>query len=259
MAKKSDNLSTRQRQSQQIMRDKGAKKKRKALLRKATIAAGALCAFTVVAGGVWVWKTSAISRAANAVTDGAYNMTAKAGFSLQNVYLEGRGRTSMEEINNALGIKKGEPILRLSLDETREKLEQIESVKMAAVERSLPDTLIVRVVEREPVAVWQYQGQLALVDDKGTVMRDIDSKPYQELPLIVGSDAPSHVAELMEILAAEPELAKRFSSAIYVGERRWNIRLASGVEIKLPQDDAVEEARRAANQPEIIGSPSASD
>lgn len=247
MARQSDGLTPRQRQSQQIMRDKAAKKRRKALVRKATFAFGAFFFVAGVGAGIWAWKTSAVSRASQAMTDGAYGLTASAGFSLENVYLEGRNRTSMEEINNALGIKKGEPILQLSLESARERLENIESVKAAAVERALPGTLYVRIVEREPVALWQYQGKLALVDDKGTVMRDIESGPYQHLPLIVGSEAPRHVAGLMEIMAAEPELARRFAAAIYVGERRWNIRLTNGIEIKLPENDAMDAWKKLAD------------
>jgi cell division protein FtsQ len=43
------------------------------------------------------------------------------------------------------------------------------------------------------------------------------------------------VRELMEILEQAPELAGRFSSAIRVGERRWNIRLEGDIEVKLPE------------------------
>ncbi len=64
--------------------------------------------------------------------------------------------------------------------------------------------------------------------------------PYKDLPLIVGESAPKHVNELLEILAAQPELAKRFTAAQWVGERRWNIRLqpkAEGkdIEVRLPE------------------------
>src|SRR5208282_2683263 len=99
------------------------------------------------------------------------------------------------------------------------------SVKFAAVERSLPDTLHIRIVEREPVALWQHQGKMTPVDDQGTIMSDLDAAPYQHLPLIIGDDAPAHAAELLTILASEPDLAKRFANATRMGDRRWNIRL----------------------------------
>ena len=223
-------LTPRQRQSQQIMREKAARKKRKILMRKLAIAAG----------GLWAWKSGAAVRTATATVNGAYLLTARAGFSVQALYLEGRNRTSMNDIEKALEVKKGTPILQLSLDDMRDRLEKIESVKFAAVERALPGTLYVRIVEREPAALWQHQGKLAAVDDNGVVMNDIDLTPYKHLPLIIGDDAPTHISELLSVLASAPDLAKRFVVATRMGDRRWDIRLNGQigvVDVKLPEDD----------------------
>jgi cell division protein FtsQ len=237
MARRSDELTQRQRQSQRIMREKAAAKKRKEIIRRAQYTVLAGVALAMAGGGFWLWKTNAPVRVVQAVSDGAYGITARAGFSLRTLYLEGRSRTAMKDIQKALGVSKGAPILRVSLDEMREKLEAIESVKSASVERELPGTLHVRIVERQPVALWQNNGKLSLVDDNGAVMNDIDPAPYRKLPLIVGVEAPKHVTELLTILAAEPDLAGRFAAAVYVGERRWNIRLNGGTEIKLPEEN----------------------
>ena len=134
------------------------------------------------------------------------------------------------------------------MDEIRERLEKIESIKYAAIERALPNTLYVRVVEREPVAIWQYKGKKTLVDDNGVVMSGLDITPYGALPLIVGEGAPKHVSSLLELLVLQPELAKRFSAAVWVGDRRWNIKLkpsknaengAEDIEVQLPEQDSL--------------------
>ena len=254
MARKDDGLTPRQRQSREIMRDKAAKKKRKVLLRRTFIVGGTLAAAVSLGGGLWLWKSGVAVRSVNAAVEHVYGMTAKGGFAVQALYLEGRNRTSMTEIDKALDIKKGDPILEVSLSDMRERLEKIESVKFAAVERALPGTIYVRIVEREPVALWQHQGKLALVDDNGVVMNGLDIAPYQHLPLIIGDDAPKHVRDLMALLGTEPELAKRFSSAIYVSDRRWNIRLNSGaegsagsnVEVRLPESNPVDAWKKLA-------------
>ena len=235
--KKQDSLTPRQRQSQRIMREKAARKKRQNLWRRTQIIGGGALALTMIGGGLWLWLSGTAAHIAATTIDGAYRMTANAGFNIQAVYLEGRNRTAMKDIGQALGIKKGESIFRVGLEESRARLEQIESVRMAAVERSLPHTLYVRIVEREPVALWQHQGKLTLIDDNGVAMHDIDSAPYQHLPLMIGADAPQHVMELLTILASQPALAERFSAAIHVGGRRWNIRLKGDIEVKLPEDD----------------------
>lgn len=223
------------------MRDKQARKKRKAMLRKAGMVGGAVFAVLLLGGGVWAWRSGAMEKAATAAGEGVYGTTQKAGYVLESLYLEGRGRTPMADIEKAMGIKKGDPILKISLTELRQRLEQVESIKSAEVERSLPSTLYVRIIEREPVALWQHKGQLSLVDDNGVVMRGIDIAPYKQLPLIVGEGAPTYVRELIGIMSVEPELAKRFTSATRVSGRRWNVRLAgqkgAQVEVRLPENN----------------------
>ena len=167
MARKSEELTPRQRQSQQIMREKSAKKRRRAILRKVYILGGVVLGIGILGGGVWGWKSGAAMRQWQAATDWGYGLTARAGYTVQAFYLEGRNRTSMDEISKALALKNGDPILAFSLSEARERLEKIESVKFAAVERALPGTIYVRIVEREPVARWQNNGKIALVDDNG--------------------------------------------------------------------------------------------
>lgn len=237
--KKQDELTPRQRQSQQIMREKASRKKRKEVVRRAQVYGGLGVGAIAAVGGTWLWLSGAAAHITTGISDGLYAMTAKSGFSVQGIYLEGRNRTLMRDIEKALDVQRGESIFKVDLDDVRMRLEDIPSVRAAAVERALPHTLYVRVMEREPVALWQQEGKMALVDEKGKVMADIDITPYQDLPLIIGEGAPMRVAEALHILAAEPELAKQVAAAIRVGGRRWNIRMNNGTEIKLPEHDPV--------------------
>lgn len=249
--KKHSDLTARQRQSQQIVREKAAQKKRQALLKKVYVVGGAALCMAMVSVGAWCIKSGIIGQVIGRTVDSAYAATANAGFSVQSLYLEGRSRSSMQEINKALGLKKGDPILRISLEEVKARLEAIESISHASVERALPGTLYVRIVEREPVALWQNNGKIALVDDNGVVMSGLDMEPYRQLPLIIGDDAPKHVREVLGLLSAQPDLARRFSAAIRVGERRWNVRIASRqndmIEIKLPEDKLMDAWKKLAD------------
>ncbi len=246
--KTEEKLSPRQKQSKQFMREKEQQIKRQQLWRKVRIIGSVFFAVAFVSAVIWSWRTNAVGRLVQAFSDKIYGVTVDSGYSVQNIYLEGRNRTPIEEINQALDIDKNAPILELKLEDIRARLEKIESIKYATVERALPNTLYVRVVEREPVALWQHQGKIALVDDNGAVMNGIDIAPYKNLPLIVGEGAPKHVSELLNILVSQPELEKRFVAAIWVGERRWNIRLKTkdnaadndnNIEIRLPEKDAL--------------------
>ena len=141
----------------------------------------------------------------------------------------------MEDITRALELKIGDPILATPVSELKERLEKVDCIEYAEVERVLPNTLHIYIVERQPVALWQNDGQLHPLDAHGVVMAGLNMAAYKNLPVLVGEDAPLHTPELLSFLTKEPGLFHTFKAAIRIGERRWNIRLAGGVEIKLPE------------------------
>ena len=61
----------------------------------------------------------------------------------------------------------------------------------------------------------------------------------ETLLLLGGAGAPEHVGELLLLLAYEPAVARQLRAAVWVGQRRWNLILNNGVEIWLPEEDAV--------------------
>jgi len=164
------------------------------------------------------------------------DVAASLGLRVNNVVIEGRSKTPEVMLRAALGIRPGEPILSYSLSEARQRLESIKWVETATVERRLPGTIVVRLVERRPYAVWQTEGKFLLVDRDGDVVAESDVAAfYGQLPLVVGPGAPAAAAALMELLAAQPELQKRLVAAVRVGERRWNLRMSNGADVMLPE------------------------
>ncbi len=236
MARAKPKLTTRQKESRKINRKRQWRKWWQTSQRFFVLSALA-GTFTIAAGGWWFWHSGRLTQTEDLVSDRFWQATADLGFKVDHVYLEGRKFTSVSDINDALSIHSGEPILGLSLSEMRARLEAIPRVRYAEVARVLPNQLHVHVVEREPVAVWQNEGKMHLIDIDGVVMEYIDPAQYGQLLLIVGEDAPSHAHTLLSTLALEPELYKNVVSASRVGERRWNIRFKNGVELKLPEQN----------------------
>jgi len=164
------------------------------------------------------------------------DVAASMGLRVTKVVVEGRTKTPEVMLRAALGIRPGEPILSYSLDEARQRLESIKWVETATVERQLPGTILVRLTERRPFAVWQTEGKFLLVDRDGEVVTDTDVALFHDqLPLVVGAGAPRHAAALVELLAGHPELHKRMVAAVRVGERRWNLRMTNGADVMLPE------------------------
>lgn len=231
-------LTPRQKQSNATRRKRAVRKWCNTTARRLTfigIVALTLCA---TAGSLWFWRSGRLEQTVTRMSEGVWQQTASMGFRLKDVYLEGRSFTPLAEVNEALGVKQGEPILAISLDEMRKRLEAIPRVKYAEVARVLPDQLHIRLMERAPVAVWQNLGKLKLIDPDGVVMEYADLKKYPQLMLVVGEDAPRHTRALLSALAAEPQMYKQVVAAVRVGERRWNLRFKNGMELKLPEENA---------------------
>ena len=119
----------------------------------------------------------------------------------------------------------------------RERLLQFGWVKDARVSRRLPDTLVIDIVERTPSALWQNQGQLALIDDEGVVLDRVPIDKMPDLPLLIGAGANRRAQQLDRLMAAVPTLRPQLASASWVGGRRWDLNFQSGETLALPEGE----------------------
>ncbi len=150
--------------------------------------------------------------------------------------IEGRQKTPESLLRAALGIATGDPVLTFSLAQARARIESIQWVQHASVQRRLPDTILVRLTERRPFAVWQHDGRFVLIDRDGNTVTDSDVAAFaNQLPLVVGPGAPAAAAALVDALAAQPGVQARVVAAVRVGERRWNLRIDNGTDVLLPE------------------------
>jgi cell division protein FtsQ len=164
-------------------------------------------------------------------------LSAQAGLAVNDVVVQGRGRTSGDAILAALGAVRGTPMLAVSPSVAKTRLEALPWIRAASVERILPDTLYVQVTERQPLALWQRKGKLQLIDRDGTVVAVPSLDEFADLIILVGDDAPKAASPLLEMLASEPALRSHVTAAVRVGGRRWNLKLDSGMAVELPEDN----------------------
>jgi cell division protein FtsQ len=105
------------------------------------------------------------------------------------------------------------------------------------VSRRLPDTLVIDIVERTPAALWQNQGQLALIDPDGVVLDRVPVDKMPDLPLLIGAGANGQAEQLGRIMAVVPTLKPQLASGTWVGGRRWDLNFQSGETIALPEGE----------------------
>jgi cell division protein FtsQ len=207
----------------------------------------------VIIGGLFAGGH--VSNMWNKLGEGFVAMTTDAGLTVQSVTLEGRAETARTEIVRMLGIKRGTPMVEVDVDEARARLEALPWVRSAEVRRVWPDRIYVRIVERKPMAIWQSEGELAVIDHDGNAISGEDVTRFTNLPLVVGKGADTSAAALLAMLARQPQLRDHVKAAVRVGERRWNLRLDNGVEVRLPEEGAqaaLAELVRLAREQDIL-------
>ena len=195
-------------------------------------------ASTVAGGAILSWYAGWPAVVLDNVRRAAETSLAGAGLRVDQIYLEGRHLLSVNEVSQALAVASGTPLLSVDLEAARHRLERLSWVRAASVRRVFPDALQVVIVEWRPVALWQRRKKLVLIDNQGAVIPHNDLKGFSDFLVVVGADAPAHVADLMMMLAAAPELEKRADAAVRVGGRRWNIRMDNGIYVWLPETGA---------------------
>jgi cell division protein FtsQ len=117
----------------------------------------------------------------------------------------------------------------------RRRLLRFGWVKDARVSRRLPDGLVIDIVERKPAALWQSQGQLALIDGEGVVLDRVPVDKMPDLPLLIGAGANRQEQQLGRLMESVPTLKPQLASATWVGSRRWDLNFQSGETVALPE------------------------
>lgn len=161
--------------------------------------------------------------------------TAEAGLIFKHLVIEGQVNITEKEIIEAIGADYGIPVYSLNINDIRKRIEDNSWVKMALVERKLPDTLFVSIVERIPIAIWQFKQKLYLIDEEGNRISSQNIEKFGDLIHVVGQDANVYARSLYEDLDKHPSLAKKVVSAVRYGQRRWDLNLEQKINVKMPE------------------------
>src|SRR5260221_2602990 len=105
----------------------------------------------------------------------------------------------------------------VDVSEIRRRLLGYGWVKDARVSRRLPDSLVIDIVERTPAALWQNQGQLALIDDHGVGLDRVAVDKMPDLPLLIGPAANGQDQQLGRQLDSVPMPKPQLASPTWVG------------------------------------------
>jgi cell division protein FtsQ len=186
--------------------------------------------FGIVKGGHVEELTSALSDARNAIANSA-------GFRITAVAINGRKQLTQDEVLAIGGVNGRSSLLFLDAAVVRDKLKANPWIGEATVLKLYPGQLQIDIVERSAFALWQQDGRLSVISDDGAVLEPYVSRRFLSLPLVVGKGAETRARDFLALLARYPQVRAATKAAVFVGERRWNLRLKDGLDIRLPEND----------------------
>jgi cell division protein FtsQ len=162
----------------------------------------------------------------------------QAGFRIKGVAVTGNTHMSREEVLATAGISGSSSLIFLDVEAARELLKGAPWIADATVLKLYPGELQIGIKEREAFALWQKDGRVAVIAADGTVLEAFVSPGLTKLPLVVGAGAQARAKEFLTIVDRHPALRDVIRAAVLVGERRWNLRLKNGIDVRLPETGA---------------------
>lgn len=125
-------------------------------------------------------------------------------FAVSRVDVTGTKVLTPDQVRAAAAVTFGTPLARLDTDGVVARVAGLAPVARVAVDRQWPDTVVIRVTERTPVAVVPSRGRYAVVDAGGVVFHTVAKRP-RELPLVeLARPGPKDVTtrDALRVLAA---------------------------------------------------------
>lgn len=158
-----------------------------------------------------------------------------AGFSISSIAMTGQVQLTREQILAIAGVTGRTSLLFLNADDARGRLKASPWIADATVLKLFPDRLHISVTERQAYALWQKDGRLSVIARDGTILESYVAPHFARLPLVVGQGAAQRAADFLALMDRYPAIRDQARAYVLVAERRWNLRLKNGLDIRLPE------------------------
>jgi len=158
------------------------------------------------------------------------------GFRLQNISITGDNNLKKEDILNIINDKEYKTIFDVNLFKIHNNLLLNEWIETVKIERTLPSSIKIQIIEKKPVAIWQTKLGNKLITEDGSVISNANVTTFKNrLPIIIGEGANKNAFLILQILRKNPNLYNNVWSISYINKRRWDVHLKQGLIVLLPR------------------------
>ncbi|MBI4698679.1 MAG: FtsQ-type POTRA domain-containing protein [Nitrospirae bacterium] len=130
-------------------------------------------------------------------------------FYINNIVISGNNHIEDYEIKDAIDIRAGENLMKLSFDEIETRLKRLAWIRKMSLRKEFPDTLMVNVEEASPKALLKFKGRLFIIGSEGRALEEIREKGTSFLPVIVEIDPEKDKGGIMEALKLIDAMAEK--------------------------------------------------
>jgi cell division septal protein FtsQ len=120
-------------------------------------------------------------------------------FEVKKLSVSGLKHVEENHILAKAGFDVGTNVFRVNLEEIRKRVEELQWVRHATVKRVLPDQIIIKVIEREPVGLARINGGIYQFDSDGKIL-DPDPIRDSSFPILDGLRADGDKDNLPKVL-----------------------------------------------------------
>jgi cell division protein FtsQ len=191
----------------------------------------------LASAGLGIVKGGHVEEVSAALSDSRNAFANAIGFRITAVAINGRKQLTQDEVLAIGGVNGRSSLLFLDAGAVRDRLKANPWIADATVLKLYPGHLQIDLVERTPFALWQRDGRLSVIADDGAVLEQYVSHRFVSLPLVVGRGAETRARDFLALLSRYPQVSAVTKAAVFVGERRWNLHLKDGLDIRLPELD----------------------
>ena len=162
------------------------------------------------------------------------------GFKIKNILISGTHNLSQDYLINIINTQNHINILNVNLHTIYNKIIQNSWVEETYVERILPDTIKIKVLEKKPIAIWQNQKGNKLITVNGDVISHANVNKFKNsFPIIKGEKSKENISTILKILEKNKNFAKNIWSLTFINQRRWDLHFNQGLIVRLPSQDVI--------------------
>ena len=162
----------------------------------------------------------------------------KNGFKIENVLITGTRNLSNNYIKDTIKIYNDGSIFNIDLSSIYNKIKQNAWVKEVSIERILPNIIKIKILENQPIAIWQNKKNNKLITANGDIIFDGNVNDFKnDFPIIKGNKSKENISSILKILETNQSFYKNIWSLTFINERRWDLHFNQGLVVRLPSKD----------------------